>query len=145
MQDLQENDHNKTLVIHLGRLWKIILTVKKAAKYLKKSPSTVRRLIRSRKLRATKLAGKYGVYVIDRSDLLEFMMSLVMEEKWLNISYLLVDLVGLFGIMLIQMKKVWPEGFWSHINWQPPSGGFFRLKGLWHLKYDWKCKPMKFL
>ena len=57
------------------------LTVKEAAKYLKKSPSTVRRLIRSRKLRATKLAGKYGVYIVDRSDLLEFMMSKVMEEK----------------------------------------------------------------
>ncbi|MFC1710468.1 helix-turn-helix domain-containing protein [Patescibacteria group bacterium] len=57
------------------------VTVKEAAKYLKKSPSTVRRLIRNKKLKATKLAGKFGVYVIDRSDMLEFMMSKVMEEK----------------------------------------------------------------
>lgn len=56
------------------------LTVKEAAKYFKKSPSTVRRLIRSRKLKATKLAGKYGVYVIARSDILEYMMSKVIEE-----------------------------------------------------------------
>ena len=57
------------------------LTVKEAAKYFKKSPSTVRRLIRGRKLKATKLAGKFGVYLITRSDLLEFMMTKVMEEK----------------------------------------------------------------
>lgn len=57
------------------------LTVKEAAKYLKKSPSTVRRLIRSRKLKATKLAGKFGVYIIARADLLEFMMTKVLEEK----------------------------------------------------------------
>ena len=57
------------------------LTVKEAAKYLKKHPATIRRLIRSRKLKATKLAGKYGVYIIARADLLEFMMSKVMEER----------------------------------------------------------------
>ncbi len=57
------------------------LTVKEAAKYLKKHPATVRRLIKKRKLKAQKLAGKYGVYLIDRSDLLEFMMSKVLEEK----------------------------------------------------------------
>ena len=57
------------------------LTVKEAAKYFKKSPSTVRRLIRGRKLKATKLAGRFGVYIIARSDLLEFMMTKVMEEK----------------------------------------------------------------
>lgn len=51
------------------------LTVKEAARYFKKSPSTVRRLIRERKLKATKLAGKYGVYLIDRSDLLEYVMT----------------------------------------------------------------------
>lgn len=56
------------------------LTVKEAAKYLKKHPATVRRLIHSRKLKAQKIAGKYGVYLIDRSDLLEFMMSKVIEE-----------------------------------------------------------------
>jgi excisionase family DNA binding protein len=57
------------------------LTVKEAAKYLKKHPATVRRLIRKRKLKAQKLAGKYGIYLIDRSDLLEFMMNKVLEEK----------------------------------------------------------------
>ncbi|MCH7730230.1 helix-turn-helix domain-containing protein [Patescibacteria group bacterium] len=57
------------------------LTVKEAAKYFKKHPATIRRLIRSRKLKATKLAGKYGVYIIARADLLEFMMSKVMEER----------------------------------------------------------------
>ncbi len=56
------------------------LTVKEAAKYLKKHPATVRRLIRSRKLKAQKLAGKYGIYLIARSDLLEFMMSKVLQE-----------------------------------------------------------------
>ncbi|MEJ2441743.1 MAG: helix-turn-helix domain-containing protein [Patescibacteria group bacterium] len=57
------------------------LTVKETAKYLKKHPDTIRRWIRERKLRAQKLAGKYGVYLISRNDLLEFMMSKVMEEK----------------------------------------------------------------
>jgi excisionase family DNA binding protein len=57
------------------------LTVKEVAKYLKKHPATVRRLIRSRKLKAQKLAGKFGVYLVARSDLLEFMMSKVMEDK----------------------------------------------------------------
>jgi excisionase family DNA binding protein len=56
------------------------LTVKEAAKQLKKSPSTVRRLIRDRKLKAQKLAGKFGVYIIERSDMLEFLMSRVMSE-----------------------------------------------------------------
>lgn len=56
------------------------MTVKEAAKYLKKHPATVRRLIRSRKLKAQKLAGKYGIYLIARSDLLEFMMSKVLQE-----------------------------------------------------------------
>jgi excisionase family DNA binding protein len=57
------------------------LTVKEAAKYLKKHPATVRNLIKKRKLKAQKLAGKYGIYLIDRSDLLEFMMTKVLEEK----------------------------------------------------------------
>lgn len=57
------------------------LTIKEAAKQLKKHPATLRRWIKKRKLKATKLGGKYGVYLIERSDLLEFMMSKVMEEK----------------------------------------------------------------
>lgn len=56
------------------------LTVKEVAKYLKKHPATVRRLIRSRKLKAQKLAGKYGVYLISRSDLMEYMMTKVISE-----------------------------------------------------------------
>jgi excisionase family DNA binding protein len=57
------------------------LTVKEAAKHLKKHPSTLRRWIKEKKLPAQKLAGKYGVYLISRSDMLEFMMSKVMEER----------------------------------------------------------------
>lgn len=57
------------------------LTVEEAAKYLKKHPSTLRRWIKERNLKAEKLGGKYGVYIIGRSDLLEFMMTKVMEER----------------------------------------------------------------
>jgi excisionase family DNA binding protein len=57
------------------------LTVKEAARYLKKHPATIRRWIGKRKLRAQKLAGKFGVYLISRNDLLEFMMNKFMEEK----------------------------------------------------------------
>lgn len=60
---------------------KDFLTVKEAAKHLKRHPSTIRRWIKERKLPARKLAGKYGVYLISRSDILEFMMNKVMEEK----------------------------------------------------------------
>jgi excisionase family DNA binding protein len=60
------------------------LTVKEAAKQLKKSPSTVRRLIRDRKLKAQKLAGKFGVYIIERSDMLEYLMSKMMSEASKN-------------------------------------------------------------
>jgi excisionase family DNA binding protein len=60
---------------------KDFLTVKEVGRHLKKSPATVRRLIRIRKLKATKLAGKYGVYIVARADLLEFMMNKVMEES----------------------------------------------------------------
>lgn len=56
------------------------LTVQQAAKYLKKHPGTIRRWIRDKKLKAEKLGGKYGIYVIGRSDLLEYMMGKVMEE-----------------------------------------------------------------
>ena len=60
---------------------KDFLTVKQVARQLKKSPSTVRRLIRLRKIKATKLAGKYGVYIVARADLLDFMMNKVMEKS----------------------------------------------------------------
>jgi excisionase family DNA binding protein len=57
------------------------LTVKEAAKYLKKHPATVRKWIKERKLKAQKLGGKYGIYLIDRNDMMEFVMSRVMEGR----------------------------------------------------------------
>lgn len=60
------------------------LTVKDVARHLKKSESTIRRFIRHKKLRATKLAGKFGVYIIDRADMLEFLMGKVMEAEKKN-------------------------------------------------------------
>jgi excisionase family DNA binding protein len=59
---------------------KNILTVKEAAKLLKKHPGTIRKWIRERKLPATKLSGKYGIYLITREDILEFMIQGLMEE-----------------------------------------------------------------
>lgn len=58
-----------------------VITVKEAAEHLNKHPGTVRRWIREGKLPARKLAGKYGVYLISRSDLLELMMREVMQAK----------------------------------------------------------------
>jgi len=57
------------------------LTVKEVAKNFKKHPSTIRRWIRERHLKAEKVAGKFGLYLISRSDMLEFMMSKVMEKQ----------------------------------------------------------------
>lgn len=54
------------------------LTVVEAAKYFKKHPSTVRRWIRERKLVAEKIAGK--VYLVSKSDMLEFLMTRVMQK-----------------------------------------------------------------
>ncbi len=59
---------------------KNILTVKEAAKVLKKHPGTIRRWIREKRLPATKLSGKYGIYLITREDILEFMIQGLMEE-----------------------------------------------------------------
>ena len=59
---------------------KDILTVKEAAKVLKKHPATIRRWIRERKLPAEKLSGKYGIYLIARSDLLEFRLQSLIEK-----------------------------------------------------------------
>lgn len=53
---------------------KDLLTVKEAAKMLKKHPGTIRRWIRSKKIPARKLGGKYGIYLIRRDDILEFMI-----------------------------------------------------------------------
>ena len=59
---------------------KDFLTVKETAKVLHKHPGTVRRWIRGRKLPAQKLGGKYGIYLISRSDLLEFMIQNLAKE-----------------------------------------------------------------
>lgn len=56
------------------------LTVKQVARELKKSPSTVQRLIRNREMKATKLGGKYGVYIIPRNELLKYMMSKMSQK-----------------------------------------------------------------
>jgi len=59
---------------------KDFLTVKEAAKVLKKHPGTIRRWIRERRLPAQKLGGKYGIYLIPRNDLLEFMIQNLTKE-----------------------------------------------------------------
>lgn len=53
---------------------KDFLTVKEAAKILKKHPGTIRRWIREKRIPAQKLGGKYGIYLVARSDILEFMI-----------------------------------------------------------------------
>ena len=59
---------------------KDILTVKETAKVLKKHPGTVRRWIREKKIPAKKSSGKYGIYLISRNDVLEFMIHSLMKE-----------------------------------------------------------------
>ena len=55
---------------------KDILTVSEAAGFLKKHPDTIRRWIKTKKLVARKIsAGKNGIFVILRSDLLEVVIS----------------------------------------------------------------------
>jgi excisionase family DNA binding protein len=50
-----------------------ILTVQEAALFLKKHPGTIRRWIFDKKLKAKRIpAGGTGVYVILKTDLLEF-------------------------------------------------------------------------
>jgi excisionase family DNA binding protein len=56
------------------RQLKDFLTVKEASKILKKHPGTVRRWIKGKKLPARKLAGKYGLYLIRKDDVLELMI-----------------------------------------------------------------------
>lgn len=59
---------------------KNFLTVKEAAKVLKKHPGTIRRWIQEKKFPAQKLGGKYGIYILSRNDVLEFMVQSLMEE-----------------------------------------------------------------
>ncbi len=63
-----------------------ILTVIEAAQFLKKYPGTIRRWIASKKLKARKIpAGGTGVFVILKTDLLEFSIEkMVKAEKKLN-------------------------------------------------------------
>lgn len=59
-----------------------IVTVEEAAKFLHKHPGTIRRWIVAGMLKARHLAaGGHGIYVILRSDLLEFMVAETIEEK----------------------------------------------------------------
>jgi excisionase family DNA binding protein len=56
-------------------------TVRDAAKYLKKHPDTIRNYIHERKLPAQRLTGKNGIFLIQKNDILEFMVSKMMEKK----------------------------------------------------------------
>lgn len=63
------------------RQLKDFLTIKEAAKILKKHPGTVRRWVIEKKLPAKKLGGKYGIYLLSRNDVLEFMIRGLMIEE----------------------------------------------------------------
>jgi excisionase family DNA binding protein len=56
-------------------------SVRDAAKYLKKHPDTIRNYIHERKLPAQRLTGKNGIFLIQKNDILEFMVSKMMEKK----------------------------------------------------------------
>jgi excisionase family DNA binding protein len=59
-----------------------ILTVSEAAAFLKKHPGTVRRWILDKKLKSRKIpAGGTGVFVILRTDLLEFSISNMVKAE----------------------------------------------------------------
>jgi excisionase family DNA binding protein len=59
-----------------------ILTVQEAAQFLKKYPGTIRRWITSKKLKARKIpAGRTGVFVILKTDLLEFSIEKMVKEE----------------------------------------------------------------
>jgi hypothetical protein len=61
---------------------KEILTVDETATLIHKHPVTVRHWIISKKLKARKIsAGGTGVYVLLRSDVLEYMMEQTFREK----------------------------------------------------------------
>lgn len=50
------------------------LTVIEVADKLGKHPETVRRWIKAGKLKAKKVAGQYGLYLIDGQDLREYLL-----------------------------------------------------------------------
>lgn len=58
-----------------------ILTVKEAAKMLEKHPETIRRWIKAKKLPARKVAGEYGLYLVSRQDLLEYMVKGLVKRR----------------------------------------------------------------
>jgi excisionase family DNA binding protein len=59
-----------------------ILTVQEAAQFLKKYPGTIRRWIISKKLKARKIpAGRTGVFVILKTDLLEFSIEKMVRQE----------------------------------------------------------------
>ena len=59
-----------------------ILTVAEAANFLKKHPGTIRRWILGKKLKARKIpAGATGVFVILKTDLLEFSIAKMVRAE----------------------------------------------------------------
>lgn len=61
---------------------KDIITVEEAARFLRKHPSTIRRWIETKILKARHLsAGGHGIYVILRTDLLEVVVSGKVEKE----------------------------------------------------------------
>ncbi len=59
-----------------------ILTVGEAAQFLKKHPGTIRRWIIAKKLKAKKIpAGGTGVFVILKTDLLEFSIAKMVKVE----------------------------------------------------------------
>lgn len=60
-----------------------ILTVAEAAAYLKKHPTTIRRWIMSKRLKARKIsAGGEGVFVLLKTDVLEFaVLAMTRQER----------------------------------------------------------------
>jgi excisionase family DNA binding protein len=59
-----------------------ILTVAEAAQFLNKHPGTVRRWILTKKLKARKIpAGATGVFVILKTDLLEFSIAKMVRAE----------------------------------------------------------------
>ena len=71
-------------------LWgkvKDILTVSEAASFLHKYPGTIRHWIKTKKLKARRIsAGGSGVYVLLRTDLLEFMVSEQIRKESVKIT-----------------------------------------------------------
>lgn len=61
---------------------KDILTVSEAAHLFKKHPTTIRLWIKTKKLKARNIpAGKSGVYVLLRTDILELIVANTFKEK----------------------------------------------------------------